>query len=48
MLVGTDVCVRVIFLWEKTGVPSGNPAPARLGDHLTISVSYLRLYLPSL
>jgi len=25
MLVGTDVCVRVIFVWEENGVPDGNP-----------------------
>ena len=26
MLVGTDVCVLVVFVWEETGVPGGNPA----------------------
>ena len=25
MLVDTDVCVPVVFEWEKTGVPGGNP-----------------------
>jgi len=25
MLVGTDVCVRMVFVWEETGVPRGNP-----------------------
>ena len=25
MLVGTDVCVRAVFVWEETGVPRGNP-----------------------
>ena len=25
MLVGTDVCVRIVFVWEVTGVPGGNP-----------------------
>ena len=25
MLVGTDVCVRVVFVWEENGVPDGNP-----------------------
>ena len=25
MLVGTDVCVRMVFAWEETGVPGGNP-----------------------
>ena len=24
MLVGTDVCVRVIFVWDETGEPKGN------------------------
>ena len=36
MLVGTDVCVRMVFAWEETGVPGGNP-PVWLGDHMTIS-----------
>ena len=25
MLVGTDVCVRIVFVREETGVPGGNP-----------------------
>ena len=25
VLVGTDVCVRMVFVWEETGVPGGNP-----------------------
>ena len=25
MLVGTDVWVRMVFVWEETGVPGGNP-----------------------
>ena len=25
MLVGTDVYVRMVFVWEETGVPRGNP-----------------------
>ena len=25
MLVGTDVCVRMVFVWEETGVPGGKP-----------------------
>ena len=25
MLVGTDVCVRMVFEWEETGAPGGNP-----------------------
>ena len=36
MLVGTDVWVPVVFVWEETGVPGGNP-PVWLGDHMTIS-----------
>ena len=36
MLVGTDGCVRMVFVWEETGVPGGNP-PVGLGDHMTIS-----------
>ena len=36
MLVGTDVCVRMVFVWDETGVPGGNP-PVWLGDHMTIS-----------
>ena len=36
MLVGTDVCVGMVFVWEETGVPGGNP-PVWLGDHMTIS-----------
>ena len=36
MLVGTDVCVRMVFVWEETGVPGGN-LPVWLGDHMTIS-----------
>jgi len=36
MLLGTNICVCVVFMWEETGEPGGNP-PARLGDHMTIS-----------
>ena len=36
MLVGTDVWVRMVFVWEETGVPGGNPS-VRLGDQMTIS-----------
>jgi len=25
MLVGTDVCVRMVFVWEEIGVLGGNP-----------------------
>ena len=33
MLVGTDVYVRMVFVWEETGVPRGN-LPVWLGDHM--------------
>ena len=36
MLFGTNVCVRMVFVWEETGVPGGNP-PVWLGGHMTIS-----------
>ena len=36
MLVGTDVCVWMVVVWEETRVPGGNP-PVWLGDHMTIS-----------
>ena len=36
MLVGTDVCVPVAFVWGETGVLGGNP-PVWLGDHMIIS-----------
>ena len=36
MLVGTDVCILVVFVWEETGAPGGNP-PVWLGDHMTTS-----------
>jgi len=47
MLVDTDVCVRMVFVWEETGVLVGNPR-ALPGDHMTIShsdVGYRRLFL---
>jgi len=25
MLVGIDVCAWMVFVWEETGVPGGNP-----------------------
>jgi len=25
MLFGTDVCVRMVFVWEETRVPERNP-----------------------
>ena len=36
MLFGTDVCVRVVFVWKETRVPRGD-TPVWLGDHMTIS-----------
>ena len=36
MLVGTDVCFPVVFVWGETGVPRGNP-PVWRGDHMIIS-----------
>ena len=36
MLIGTDVCVRMVFMWEEIVMPGGNP-PVWLGDHMTIS-----------
>ena len=36
MLVGTDVCIQMVCVWEETGVPGGN-LPVWLGDHMTIS-----------
>ena len=38
MLVGTDVCGSVVFVWEEIGVPGGNPT-VWLGDHMTISLA---------
>ena len=35
MLVGTDVCFPVVFVWEETGVPGGKPH-VWLGDHMSI------------
>ena len=35
MLVGTDTCLCVVFVWKETGVRGGNP-PVRLGDHTSI------------
>ena len=34
MLFGTDVCGRMVLVWEETGVLGGNP-PAWLGDQWT-------------
>ena len=33
MLVGIDVCIRVVLVWEETGVPGENP-PVWLGDQM--------------
>ena len=34
-----DVCVQMVFMWEETGVPEGNP-PVWLGALMTISHAY--------
>ena len=39
MLVDTDVCVRVVFVWEETRMPEGNP-PVWLSDHMTIPLAH--------
>ena len=44
LLVGTDVCVRKVFVCEETGEPGGNP-PVRLGDHMTISRDHISVTL---
>ena len=36
MLAGTDVCVRMLIVWEETGVSGGN-SPVWIGNHMTIS-----------
>ena len=36
MVIGPDVRIPLVFMWEETGVPLRNP-PARLSDHMTIS-----------
>ena len=36
LLVGTDVCISVVCMWEKTRVPRGNQ-PVQLSNHITIS-----------
>ena len=41
MLVGTDVYVRMVFVWNETGVPGGN-TPVWLGDQTTISHTDVR------
>ena len=38
-LVGTDDCVRVVFVWEKTGVPEENPPAELVLTNLVIPVS---------
>ena len=43
MLVGTDVCVRMVFVWEGTGVPGEIP-PVWLGDHMT-HIAYKLLWM---
>ena len=44
MLVGTDVCVPVVFVWEETGVPGGNP-PVWLGDTIYLLFNQSLKYL---
>ena len=39
MLVGIDVCIRVVLVWEKTGVPGENP-PVWLGDQMNLLSTY--------
>jgi len=34
MLVGTDVCVRMIFVWEETIMPGGNPPVTTWPSHM--------------
>ena len=43
MLVGTDVCVPVVFVWEETEVPGGNP-PVWLSDHFVTYYIYLCVF----
>ena len=38
MLVGTDVCILGVFMWEEIGIPGGNPT-VWPGDHMTISLA---------
>ena len=42
MLVGTDVCVPVVFVCEETGVPAENP-PVLLGYIESDEVYYVAL-----
>ena len=37
MLVGTDVCIRMVFVWEETGVPE----ETNLSDLVTTRPSYM-------
>jgi len=30
MLVGTAVCVQMVFVWEENGVPGGNPLKLKI------------------
>ena len=47
MLVGTNVCVCVVFMWEETGESGGNP-PARLDDHMTKNVLFVHTEHPNI
>ena len=42
MLIGTDVCVPVVFVCEETGVPAENP-PVLLGYIESDEVYYVAL-----
>ena len=35
MLVGTDVCIPMVFVWEETTVPRGNHSTQRKPTYLT-------------
>ena len=47
MLVGTDVCVQIVFVWKVTAVPGRNP-PARLDDHMTKNVLFVHTEHPNI
>ena len=47
MLVGTDVCVQIVFVWKETAVPGRNP-PARLDDHMTKNVLFVHTEHPNI
>ena len=43
MLVGTDVCVRMVYVWEETRVPGGNP-PADLVTTWPSHINYFNFH----